>query len=227
MRTFSANVSGRPRRSTRESRRARGTRVHGFDELDGGGGDRLIQACSRDSCIATRTRSRMWCDRAGYRCSEYRTGVPSASAWCGDNEQRGLRHRCRAMRGRGVGDLGGDRLLHRAERDAVHGQQVVERRVFDIGARSIRAEIAADPHDDERERIVVGEVQALDAQHVGAASRVSAVRDRRRPGRTRTPGSCGPASRPAASTAASIVVTRPSGWRTGSSARTSRRPAGW
>ena len=65
------------------------------------------------------------------------------------------------------------------ELDPAQRQEVVERRALDVGARHVGAHIGAHPDRDQRERLVVGEVHALDPQHFGAAVDVQRVGDGR------------------------------------------------
>ena len=128
------------------------------------------------------------------------------------------RWRCRRPRRRSSG------APSRARRRG--GEQVVERARARRRPRETRRRVRPRTHTiDQREGLVVGEVDALDPQHLG-------VHVERQCGRDRAGAATNPKARirraacaPAASTAASIVVTRPSGWRTGSSA--ANQPAPW
>ena len=111
----------------------------------------------------------------------------------------------------------------------------VRRRAAATGRRRVRARrrrattsaprSPRTPDDDERERPIVGEVEPLDTQHVGTGARSERGRGRSRRADEPEHEDLRPGVAPAASTAASIVVTRPSGWRTGSNA--TNQPAPW
>ena len=100
---------------------------------------------------------------AGKRCSLTSTGVPDSSVvtrWHFNNgapigtlQQPGLVRR---------GAVGTDRLRRPTE---AHVEQLVERVLLDVGPRQVLAELGRAPHRDHGERLAVGEVDPLDAEH--------------------------------------------------------------
>ena len=56
---------------------------------------------------------------------------------------------------------------------SVDAEQLVERRALDVASRQMLAELGRAPHGDDRERLPVGEVEALDAQHLIGRERLA------------------------------------------------------
>ena len=66
-----------------------------------------------------------------------------------------------------VSDIRGDRLVHGRQFYALEGKDVVEGGALHIAAGELSGVLASHPDRHERERLAVGEIHALDAQHVG------------------------------------------------------------
>ena len=63
----------------------------------------------------------------------------------------------------GVRGVGADRLRRAAELDA---EQLVERVLLDVAPAELVAQLGRAPHRHDGERLTVGEVEPLDAQHL-------------------------------------------------------------
>ena len=199
MRTFSANVSGRPSRSRAIATRSANACVRGFDERDGRGGADGVRHVARTPAFSENSISKV-VRSAGIAVLRVqdRRAVGVARDAASDQQQRS------------PGSVSSRRAVAASATSAVivwctvpsatprNGQQVVERRVLDVGARELRAEIAARPtrrraRTARRRRGSVARRAARRHPIAGGSAR-RGRRGRRR--RTRTRGSCGPASRP-------------------------------
>ena len=163
------------------------------------------------------TNSVRW---AGKTCSLTSTGRPVAVR----RDALATQHRRpdRHLEQRGVArvDHGRADRLHRAAERLV--EQLVERRPLDVGPGQVGAEVLGAPHRDPGEGLAVGQVEAAHLEH---------RRRRRAPGGPAAAPATKPKSRmrrsdrtPDSASCASIVPSRPSDWRSGSTAANQPKP---
>ena len=163
------------------------------------------------------TNSVRW---AGKTCSLTSTGPPvgigrGALAAQHRRPDRHLEQRGVAR----VGHRGADRLHRAAERLV---DQLVEGRPLDVGAGQVGAEVLGAPHGDPGEGLAVGQVEPAHLQH--RRRRRAAGGPAAAPARSRSRGCGARSARRTRPSCPSIVPSRPSDWRSGSTAANQPNP---